>query len=179
MDISEVVKELRRVSGLSQRDFAELAATSGPTVAAYERNHKEPRLSTLQRMADAVGMSVSLDISRTSAGERARQRRELRSRALAAATAHVVAHDFVRARRLGLENLRAMDRVATSVRARAHLEEWRNLLALDARAVGSALVDPSEHGHDLRQMSPFAGILSDRERDLVLAAVDNVVAELQ
>jgi hypothetical protein len=39
-------------------------------------------------------------------------------------------------------------------------------------AVRRALLDPSEHGHDMRQMTPFAGLLSDRERNLVLNAVN-------
>ena len=40
---------VRSEAGLSQRELAARAGTSGATVAAYELGTKEPRLSTLAR----------------------------------------------------------------------------------------------------------------------------------
>ncbi len=45
-----------------------------------------------------------------------------------------------------------------------YAREWARLLALPADALARALVDSSEHGRALRQVSPFAGALSPRER---------------
>jgi transcriptional regulator with XRE-family HTH domain len=171
VDSADVVRELRRESGLSQRAFAERVETSGPTVAAYERRHKEPRLSTLQRMAGGVGLDLDLRVVARDPGARRRARREARSLALAAATAHLVDQDFARAQRLARKNVATMRGVARSRGATELLNEWLDLVDRGAPVVVRALLDRSEHGHDLRQMTPFAGIMTDRERELVLAVV--------
>ena len=48
----------RLEAGLSQRALADLAGTSGATIAAYELGTKEPRLSTLRRIVEAAGMDL-------------------------------------------------------------------------------------------------------------------------
>lgn len=45
-----------------------------------------------------------------------------------------------------------------------YVQAWRELLASGAGAVLAALEDESERGQALRQVSPFAGVLSPRER---------------
>jgi transcriptional regulator with XRE-family HTH domain len=157
---------------LSQRAFAELVGTSGPTVAAYEAGAKEPRLSTLQRMADVLDWRAELRLVPARGGPAQRARRERRSRAIAAATAQAVGGDFARARRVADENLARMEAVVGDNRARAWLEEWRALLEQGSGAVQSMLLDDSPHGHDMRQMTPFAGLLGDEARQAALAASD-------
>ena len=41
---------------------------------------------------------------------------------------------------------------------------WAELLAGDVASIAAALVDPGERMTDLRQVTPFAGALSPRER---------------
>lgn len=175
LDSAQLVRRLRSESGLSQRGFAARAETSGPTVAAYECGHKEPRLSTLQRLAETVGLQVEVRLVPADRGARRRARREARSRALAAATAWLVDQDYEAARRLAHTNVERMESVTGSNRSRALLAEWRRVLDDGPSAVRRALLDPSEHGHDMRQMTPFAGLMSDRERALVLDAVDDLL----
>jgi transcriptional regulator with XRE-family HTH domain len=172
LDSAQLVRTVRSESGLSQRAFAARAETSGPTVAAYECGHKEPRLSTLQRLAEAVGLRVEVRLVPANRGARRRARREARSRAIAAATAWLVEQDYESARRLAAANVELMESVSGSNRSGELLAEWRRLLDEGPGAVRRALLDPSEHGHDMRQMTPFAGLLSDRERNLVLNAVN-------
>lgn len=175
LDSARLVRTLRDESGLSQRAFAIRAETSGPTVAAYESGHKEPRLSTLQRLAEAVGLQVEVRLVPGDRGARQRARREARSRALAAATARLVDQDYEAARRLARSNVERMESVTGSNRSKALLAEWRRVLDEGPTAVRRALLDQSEHGHDMRQMTPFAGLMNDRERELVLDAVDDLL----
>jgi hypothetical protein len=48
--------------------------------------------------------------------------------------------------------------------AREYAEAWSTLLASPLERVVEALTDPSERMHDLRQVSPFAGVLDSRTR---------------
>ncbi len=172
--IGELLRRIRQESGLSQRAFADVAGTSGPTVAAYERGAKEPRLSTLDRMARRVGFRVEVRLVPDGRGAAQRARRERRSLALAAATAAVVAADFPAARGRAEENLRRAETVVGDNVSNQWISDWRDVLDRGPDAVREALLDPSPHGHDMRQMTPFAGLLSEKERAAVLAAVDAV-----
>lgn len=52
--------------------------------------------------------------------------------------------------------------------ARPYVEAWRELLALPLGNLLERLVEPSERMHDLRQVSPFAGVLDARTRWRIL-----------
>jgi transcriptional regulator with XRE-family HTH domain len=170
--IGELLCRIRQESGLSQRAFAEVTGTSGPTLAAYERGAKEPRLSTLDRMARRANYRVDVRLVPNGRGAALRARRERRSLALAAATASVVAADFSAAQRRAEENLNRSEGVVGDNAARQWISEWRDVLDRGPDAVRRTLLDQSPHGHDMRQMTPFAGLLSDDERNAALAAVD-------
>lgn len=47
---------------------------------------------------------------------------------------------------------------------RPYADEWASLLALPWPELEAALTDRSQHMHDLRQVSPFAGVLDARTR---------------
>lgn len=172
----DLVRRLRSVSGLSQRAFAARAGTSGPTVAAYESGEKEPRLSTLHRLAKAADLDLDVRLAPADPGAKRRVRRERRSLALAAATAAAVERDFGGAKNLATTNIERMEGVVGTNVARQLLDEWRTTLERGPRSVRKALLDPSDHGHDMRQMTPFAGMLTDGERAAVLAVVDSLDA---
>lgn len=72
--------------------------------------------------------------------------------------------------KIGREQLPAV-RAHSAGSALALCNEWQALIDAGPEAVAAALIDPSEHGHDLRQVSPFAGVLTDQERWAVIAAV--------
>lgn len=63
---------------------------------------------------------------------------------------------------------RARERVQGWLRSglvdRAWAEEWRRVLDGKPEEVAEILVEPSQRAHDLRQNSPFAGVLSPRTR---------------
>ncbi len=62
VEASELVRQLRVNSGLSQRALAERAGTSHSTIAAYEAGKKCPSLATLARIAAAAGQRVTAEI---------------------------------------------------------------------------------------------------------------------
>ena len=170
--VVDILRRLRRESGLSQRAFAEIAGTSGPTVAAYESGAKEPRLSTLDRLAASADYRVEVRLVPSGRGAAQRARRERRSLAVAAATAAAVERDFERAHRLAVKNLNRSEKVVGDNVAKEWIDEWRTVLDRGSKAVRSTLLDPTAHGHDMRQMTPFAGLLTEAERNAALAAAD-------
>jgi hypothetical protein len=52
-----------------------------------------------------------------------------------------------------------------------YAEAWRSVLAGDAATVAAFITDPGERATELRQSTPFAGVLSARERWAIWDAV--------
>lgn len=91
-----------------------------------------------------------------------------RSRALHAAVAERLAAD---PRLVAGARLRVDSWLADGSVARAYAEAWRDLLARPFPDLLEALVEPTERMHDLRQVSPFAGVLDPRTRWRIHRAV--------
>jgi hypothetical protein len=141
-------------------------------VAAYEGGSKQARVSTLQRLAREAGLELQLRLAPAGRGAALRDRRERRSLALAAATAAAVRRDPDQALRLAEGNLRRAEAVVAANAATRWVQEWRTVLGRGPDAVRDALLEPGDHGHDMRQMSPFAGLLPDEVRQAVLDSTD-------
>lgn len=165
--LAPLVRQLRSELGLSQRAFGERVGTSGPTVAAYEGGTKEPRWSTVQRMADVAGVAVDVTV-RPGPADARRERRNRRRRALAAAAAAAIEADWPTAARLAEENLERM-RVDAPPSARRWIDAWTELVGRGPLPVRRQLLADGDEADDLRQMSPFAGILSESEHRTALA----------
>ena len=154
------IRALRRVRGLTQSRLAAAAGTSQPTVAAYEAGRKSPTLSTLRRLAESVGLEMRIDF------HPAMTREERRSLAIHRAIAEVLRANPPGMLALARENLERM-------RSRAHessgpLREWGVLLERPLAALLPVLTDPSPWARELRHVTPFAGLLSARERAAVI-----------
>jgi transcriptional regulator with XRE-family HTH domain len=160
----EVLQEIRRLSGRSLRTIAALGETSAPTLSSYETGRKEPRLSTLQRIADANGMDIVIRVEpRLTSPER-------RSLALHRIVAEKLDHDPGRVRERAERNLATMRAADSDGRASRALEDWERLLRSDNSTLRTALTDKTPRARSLRQSSPFAGVISDEERLAVLEA---------
>lgn len=81
---SSVILNLRKSHGLTLRSLAERAGTSSATLSNYELGLKEPRLSTLERLVEASGSKLLVEVipatvngrwndARVSAAETSRQ----------------------------------------------------------------------------------------------------------
>jgi transcriptional regulator with XRE-family HTH domain len=57
---AEVIHELRRAAGFSQRELARRGGTSQPAIARYESGATAPSWKTLQRLAAACGRHLTI-----------------------------------------------------------------------------------------------------------------------
>ena len=96
-------------------------------------------------------------------------RDQRRSLWLAYAVAGRIVADPETARATAMRNLNEM-RATARGRAKSWLDEWERLLEGSVPALLAAMTSRSQYGRDLRQNSPFAGILNDDERAEVLEA---------
>ncbi|REJ73539.1 MAG: helix-turn-helix domain-containing protein [Acidobacteria bacterium] len=151
-----VVKDLRDRCALTQRELAEKARTSQPTIAAYESGAKSPNLRTLERMARAVGLEAAVEFVPPLTRE---DRRSLAlHRAIAEKLQTQPQPTLERARR-NLERMASNNPGATEILAR-----WRGLLAGPLSQILEVLRDPRPSARELRHVTPFAGVLSAPER---------------
>jgi hypothetical protein len=67
-------------------------------------------------------------------------------------------------------NLRRLRRMHPEGRADQWLDRWDAILDEGAESVLDALTSSAEYAVELRRTSPFAGVLSERERQTVLVA---------
>jgi transcriptional regulator with XRE-family HTH domain len=52
----ENLREARRTAGLSQEELAKRAGIDRPTISVYEHGKREPNMSTLVKLARALGV---------------------------------------------------------------------------------------------------------------------------
>lgn len=160
----------RLEAGLSQRALANLAGTSGATIAAYELETKEPRLSTLRRILEAAGMELEWRC-RPAADATTSEltREELRSLALHRVLAARLLADPDAVMEKARRNLRTMRRANADGSAREWFDEWERRLAGPVAGLVEAMVSHDQSARDLRQVTPFAGVLTDDERRVIYA----------
>jgi transcriptional regulator with XRE-family HTH domain len=150
------VRQLREAAGLTQAELAFAAGTSQPTVAAYEAGRKSPTLRTLRRLAHAAGVEMVV------AFHPPLTREDRRSLFLHRAIASRLAGDpgpVVERARATLT--RMMDKHPG---AAGLLREWDLLLDRPLPELLAVLTDPHPRARELRQVTPFAGVLSAAER---------------
>lgn len=161
----------RLEAGLSQRELAARAGTSGATVAAYERGSKEPRLSTLRRLVQAAGMRLEVSyLPDTHDPAVGLTREEARSLALHRAIAARLAADPTAVLAKARQNLAVMRRANDDGTAREWFNKWDRLLAGPLASVIEVLVSHEQHARELRQVTPFAGVLTDEQRRAIYRA---------
>ncbi len=150
------VRELRRVAGVKQTELARAAGTSQPTIAAYEAGRKSPTLATLHRLARAVGLQVSVEYGPPMSRE---ERRSLHLHRAIAERLKADPEGVLAKARQTLERMRMRASPASQP-----LREWTVLLDRPVEFLVEAIIDPSPAARELRHMTPFAGVLTARER---------------
>jgi transcriptional regulator with XRE-family HTH domain len=144
------VRTIRATARLTQRQLADAAETSQATVAAYEGGHKSPTWRTVERLADAADVVLAVQcfppLSLALHAAIAERLRNAPETVLARARASL----------LRMQTLHPG--------ARPLLGEWRVFLRRPLEALVPVLLDPSPWGRDLRQVTPFTGVLSAKER---------------
>lgn len=153
---------LRELTGLTQEGLARAAGTSQPAIAAYEADRKSPTLRTVQRFASALGLQVAVQFYPPLTRE------ERRSLELHRAVAR---HLLEEPQRILGQARRALKQMCAQVPGASQLlREWEVLLDRPLEALLPVLSDPSPWARELRHVTPFAGVLSARERAEVYRA---------
>lgn len=150
------VRVIRAVAGMTQHQLSDSAETSQPTVAAYESGAKSPNWRTVERLAGSVGLScyplVSTPLTRD-------QERSIVLHAAIANGLRVRGGEVVEVARQNISRMRSVNPHASPL-----LDEWERILEGTVNQIVARMLDPSEHGRDLRQVTPFAGVLTPAQR---------------
>lgn len=59
LTIGENIKKYRKAKGFTQKELAESVGVAAITIQQYERNVREPKMDTVVRIAQALGISVA------------------------------------------------------------------------------------------------------------------------
>ena len=160
-----VLRGARRSAGLTQVELAERVGTSRSRLSAYESGSVLPSVELFFRLLHAAGAqcSVSPVLQLSSSEEGSLRLHGAIAKRLVAAPDVVVAKA-----RANVATMRAAD---TARHAARRLDAWEVLLEGSLLELVDVLLSRSQAASDLRQSTPFAGVLTPEER---LAAMRRV-----
>jgi predicted transcriptional regulator len=167
MDVGLTIRKRRQHAGLSQHTLADAAATSQPTIAAYEAGRVVPSIPTLSRILGSCGYALTVKPSIVNVRW---TRVEEKSLAIHRAIAAQLLVDPLPVLAKAGRNMNTL-RDADIGHASQLLDEWDRLLAGPVDEIVTILLARTQRAIDLRQMTPFAGVLNDVERRSILRSV--------
>jgi len=171
--IDEILTNLRRTSGLSGRELARRAGTAHSALIDYAKGRHDPGFSTLERIALAAGCDLIVEVRPRLSGP------EIRTLEMHRAIAAKIEGDPEGVRECARHNLEVLRVADTLGNTEPYLDAWENLINGSVARLISVMTSTDQAARDLRQASPFAGVLSDEERLEVIMGTDGVrVAEM-
>jgi hypothetical protein len=122
----------------------------------------------IRKIADATAVSppvIQRLLEKAKASRPALERREERvSYEMHRVVAGKVTEDPKPVLAKARENLQKMKARSRGAQATGWVQEWERLISGDVSKLIEVMLRPDERGIDLRQMTPFAGVLSQEER---------------
>jgi transcriptional regulator with XRE-family HTH domain len=146
-----VIRQIRVKAGVTQAELARLGGTSQPTIAAYESGAKVPSLRTLRRLARSMGFDLQIDVVPAMTRE---DRRSLFLHRHIAERLRTNPDAVISKARTNLDKMRRLH-----PGARAALDEWERILDGTPEELLRALTSTDPKARELRQLTPFAGVL--------------------
>jgi transcriptional regulator with XRE-family HTH domain len=147
----------RLSAGLSIRALASRAGVASSTIWRIEAGRLDPTVGMLDRLLEAAAEEEGRHYEMT--------REEAVSLALGRLTAAWLLREpdqiLAKARRRVADSL-ARGNVGSGQRKWS--QEWSELLGGPLEDVVAALIDPGERGYELRQSTPFTGLIPEDER---------------
>ena len=147
---------LRSCAGVTQQVLAVRAGTSQPTIALYESGVKSPTVATLQRLALSLGLELVVTFVPPLTRE------DHRSLIYHHALAKILRQDSVSTIKRAKRSLMKMRREHPGVRPL--FDRWQVWLDLPIEELTSRMLDPGMMAREMRQVTPFAGLLEPRDR---------------
>lgn len=154
MSSGNLISKRRRELGLTQGQLAGLAATSRERINTYEREQVSPHADTLERVLGAMQSELT--------AIPALRFEERRSLAISTAVAGKLRENPNDVLSKARSNIKKMRSIGPS--EQRWVDVWESLLALGAGHVEALLTSTDQFARDLRQSSPFAGVLNEEER---------------
>jgi len=140
--------------GLGVDQLADRADTSRSRINSYENGRVHPTADTLERVFEVMGQELAATPKLTY--------EERRSLAISTAVASKLAEDPESVMGKARSNIARMRAAASH--EHPWIDVWEALLELGASHVAAVLMSRDQFACDLRQSSPFAGVLSEMER---------------
>ena len=171
--IDEILTSLRSMSGLSGRELARRAGTTHSALVDYAKGRHDPGFSTLERIALAGGYDLVVGLRPRLSGP------EIRTLEMHRAIATKIESDPEGVREIARHNLEVLRAADIAGNTEPYLDAWEDLINGPVVRLVSVMTSTDQAARDLRQASPFAGVLSDEERLEVIMSTDGVrVAEM-
>lgn len=183
--LGEILRAQRLSRHRDQRDVADAAGVSVQALRRLERGEGSS-LATAWAVADALGVTFhakGLATTEESSPNRQRVSSPLRQKGEEDSRAARVSRELHRAvarklrsnpddiRSLALDNIARMRLNARGALSQGWLDEWERMLDGPTGELIEFMLATGERADDLRQMTPFAGVLSeDERRDVVRRA---------
>ena len=160
-----IIRNLRRQTGTTQQELAEMAGTSQSTIAAYEAGTKSPTLRTVENLARSQNLELLV------AYMPQMTREDRRSLAFHRAIIETLRKDPAPTLTRAKQNLERLIRMHPG--AKKLLHQWKDWLALPLEDLISRILDPFPVAREMRHVSPFSGVLSPKQRTLILRQFRN------
>lgn len=154
------IRQLRREAGLTQKALAAKAGTSQSTIAAYESGAKHPTWGTIERLAAAVGLEPVVSFTPLLAYA------DFKSLCFHRAVAEALKRDPEQVRERAGRHLDRLQQLHPH--AAGLLEQWETWLGYPTDELIAKMLDPAPPAREMRQVSPFVGVLSPEDRVRVL-----------
>jgi transcriptional regulator with XRE-family HTH domain len=151
-----MLKAARVGAGISIRELAKRAHVAPSTVWRIEAGRLDPTVGMLDRLVRAAGGG---DVSAV----------PTREEAVSLALGRLTAAELLRNPEPSLRKARRRVQQTQSSAglpegARRWTSEWAGLLDMPLETVVAVLIDPSQHGYELRQNTPFVGLIPEGQR---------------
>lgn len=155
-----LIRKLRSIASISQQKLAGKAGTSQPTIALYESGTKSPTLHTIEKLAASVGLELVIDFVPVLTREDHRSLFYHRAivEKLNKSPQPIIKHAI---RSLG--RLRKLHPGAKEL-----FDRWKTWLNMPLKELVLVILDPGTDARDMRQVSPFSGILTAGERAQII-----------
>jgi transcriptional regulator with XRE-family HTH domain len=155
-----LIRLLRLQTGTTQQELAVAAGTSQSTIAAYEAGSKSPTLRTINNLTKSLGLvMITTYMPRLT-------REDKRSLAFHRAIVEILRKTPAPVLSRATKNLKKLS--INQPGARMLFERWKTWLKLPLEELVSNLLDPLPVAREMRQVSPFSGVLKAADRTRIL-----------
>ena len=165
-----LVRARRMRLGLSQRAAAHVCGIPQSMLSRIESGQTQPSVTTLLRVLDRLGADLHLELRSPETGGEGRREKQ-RSLWLNRLVVGELSRDPDHVLAIARDNIaRWRDIHAGRLSILAALDRWSEILDEGVESIVATLTGQSEEAEDLRQNSPFAGVLSQDQREQALAS---------